>query len=78
MVLVLESPCVPFLTCINGYRRQLLRVTLRWTSAPGPGGVAILLGMLHAKETGVSSGRLGPWLVCASTLPLRERNLSLW
>ena len=29
------------------------------------GGVAILLGMLHAKETGISSGRLGLWLSCA-------------
>ena len=29
------------------------------------GGVAILLDMLHAKETGISSGRLGLWLVCA-------------
>ena len=36
------------------------------------GGVAILLGMLHANETGISSGRvLGLWLVCAFTfLPL--------
>lgn len=29
------------------------------------GGVAILLGILYAKETGVSSGRSGIQLVCA-------------
>ena len=54
----------------------LLGVTLRWTSIPlsgaksGMGGVeglAILLGMLHAKETRISSGHLGLWLVCAFT-----------
>ena len=32
-----------------------------------PGGVAILPGMLHAKETGISCRRLGLWLVCAFT-----------
>ena len=31
--------------------------------------VAILLGMLHATETGRSSDRLGLWLVSAFTLP---------
>ena len=36
-----------------------LGVTLRWTSIPSRGGVAILLGMLHATKTGISSGRLG-------------------
>ena len=30
-------------------------------------GVAILLCKLHAKETGISSGRVGLWLVCAFT-----------
>ena len=46
-------------------------VTLRWTSIPSKGEVAILLGMFHAKETGISSGHLGLWLVCAFTfLPL--------
>jgi len=45
----------------------------RWTSIPsmgeGGGGVGgtILLGMLHAKETGISSSRLGFWLVFAFT-----------
>ena len=28
------------------------------------GGVAMLLSMLHAKETGISSCRLGLWLAC--------------
>ena len=28
-------------------------------------GVAIFLGMLHAKETEISSGHFGLWLVCA-------------
>lgn len=36
----------------------------------GGGEVVILLGMLHAKETWISSGHLGPWLVCAFTLLL--------
>ena len=30
---------------------------------PVQGGVAIPLGTLHAKETGISTGRLGLWLV---------------
>ena len=40
-------------------------VTLQWTSILSGRGVAILLGMLHVKETGITSGRLGLWLVCA-------------
>ena len=32
------------------------------------GEVAILLGMLHATETGVSSGRVGLWFLCGLTL----------
>ena len=44
----------------------LLGVTLQCT-ASYPAGVAILLGMLHAKETGIRSGRLCLWLVCAFT-----------
>ena len=35
---------------------------------PVQGGVAILLGMLRATETSISSGRVGLWLVCAFTL----------
>ena len=35
---------------------------------PVQGRVAILLGMLHAKETGISFNRLGLWLVCAFIL----------
>ena len=45
---------------------MLLGVTLRpamdWH--PVQGGVAVLLGMHHAKETEMSSGHLGLWLVC--------------
>ena len=36
---------------------------------PVQGEVAILLSMLHATETGISSDRSGFWLVCAFTLP---------
>ena len=39
--------------------------TLQWTNIPSRGGVGTLLGMLHVKETGISPGRLGLWLVCA-------------
>ena len=40
-------------------------------SGGGGGGVAILLDMLHANETGISSDRgLGLWLVCAFTFLL--------
>ena len=42
-------------------------VTLRWTRIPYRGEEAILLCMLHAKETGISSGCLGLWLVCTFT-----------
>jgi len=35
-------------------------VTLRWTIIPSRGRVAILLGLLHATETGISSGRVDP------------------
>jgi len=31
---------------------------------PVQGGVAILLGMLHAKETGISYSHLSLWLMC--------------
>ena len=41
-----------------------LGVTLRWTSIPSRG-TAILLGLLHVKETGISSCRLSLWLLCA-------------
>ena len=42
-------------------------VASRWTSIQSRGReeVAILLGILHAKEIGIRSGRLGLWLVCA-------------
>ena len=43
-------------------------VTLRWISIPSGGGVAILLDMPHAKETGISSVRLGLWFLRDITL----------
>ena len=42
----------------------LLGVTLLWASIPSRGGVAILLGMLHVKETEVSSSCSGLCLMC--------------
>ena len=45
----------------------LLRGSPAMDQHPVQGGVGVLLGMLHATETGISSGRLGPWLVCAFT-----------
>ena len=42
-------------------------VTLRWTDSPSRGTVAILLGRRHARETRISSGLLGLWLVCDFT-----------
>ena len=41
-------------------------LTLRWTIIQSREGVAILLGMLHATETVISSGSLG----LGSTMPL--------
>ena len=41
-------------------------LTLRWTVIPSREGVAILLGMLHATETVISSGSLG----LGSSMPL--------
>ena len=38
---------------------------------PIQGGVTILLGMLQATETGVSSGRVGLWPMCPFTLPYK-------
>ena len=35
---------------------------------PVQGGVAILLGLLHATETGISPGRLGLSLLCSFTI----------
>ena len=37
---------------------------------PVQGGIVIFLGMLNAKETGISSGDLGLWLVQAFTFKL--------
>ena len=40
-------------------------------------GVAIFLGMLQAKETGISSGCLGPKLVCTFTLSETKKSCPL-
>ena len=37
----------------------------------------MLLGMLLVRETGISSGRLGLWLVCTFTLPLKVVHFDL-
>ena len=55
------------LVSLHGYRRQ----TAGGTSAVDQEGKAILLGMLHAllqEYFGISSVRLGLWLVCAFTI----------
>ena len=49
---------IVFLDKKMGTGNILLGVTLPWTRIPSRGGVAILLGMLHAMETGMSSSRL--------------------
>ena len=46
-------------------------------SHPMQGRVAILLGLLHATETGISSGCVGLWLVCALTFLPYVRNVFL-
>ena len=53
-------------------------VTLWWISIPSRGRVAILLAMLHTKETGISSSRLCLWLVCTFTLPYLTFFFSLY
>ena len=63
--------CVSSPRCINGFRRHIAggggNLTLRWTIIQSREGVAILLGMLHATETVISSGSLG--LVSSMPLP---------
>ena len=43
---------------------MLLGVNSAMDQHPVQGGVAILLGMLHAKETGIRSGHSDLWLMC--------------
>ena len=47
--------CLSSPRCINGYQRHTAM-----NKHLVQGGVAIFLGMLHAQETGISSGHLGP------------------
>ena len=51
----------------------------KWVAATYPiqEGVAIFLGMLKAKETGISSGCLGPWHVCTFTLSEAKKSCLL-
>ena len=56
-----------FTPCINGYRRHTAGGDPAVVYHPVQGGVAILLGLPHVKETGISSGHLSLWLVCAFT-----------
>ena len=48
----------------------------KWVAATYPiqEGVAIFLGMFKAKETGISSGCLGPWHVCVPSLYQKQRS----
>ena len=58
--------------CINRYRRHTAGGNPAMDQHPVQWGVAILQGMLHAKETEISSGRLGLWLVWAFTCCTRN------
>ena len=67
------------LVSLHGYRRQ----TAGGSSAVDQEGKAILLGMLHAllqEYFGISSVRLGLWLVCAFTITfwVFEINHLMW
>ena len=48
----------------------------KWIAATYPiqEGVAIFLRMLQAKEARISSGCLGPWLVCTPLLHQKQRS----
>ena len=60
-----------FTRCINGYRQHTAGGWPCDGLASHPRGSSnILLGMLHTKETRISSGCLGLWFVCTFTLYL--------
>ena len=68
------SLCLSSLICINGHRRHTAGGPCDGL-ASCPLGSSNTPGMLHAKETGISSDRLGLWLMCAFiafTLVLRR------
>ena len=54
--------------CINGTGDIQLAGNPEMDQHPVQRGEAILLNMLHAEETGLTSNRLHLWLVCALTL----------
>ena len=55
---------------VNGYQRYTAGEQPYDGLASRLGGVAILLGMLRAKDTGKGSGHVGLWLVCILTFYL--------
>ena len=55
---------------VNGYRLYTAGEQPYDGLASRLGGVAILLGMLHAKDTGIGSKHVGLWLVCSLTFYL--------
>ena len=72
--------CVSSPKCINiiGTGDIALRGNPAMDWHPVQGGVAIFLGMLHDKETGISSGHFGLWLVCTFAIYLVLRVLELF
>ena len=77
------SFCLSSPRCINGYQWHTAKEgggggcnpAMDWY--PIQGGVAILLGMLHAKETRISCGHLGLWLICAFTFFYHSHKMHL-
>ena len=53
-------------------------VTLRWTSIPSRWGVAILLGLLHATETGTKFRPCWPLAQCAFSDSTDSQPLTSW
>ena len=51
-----SANCLSSPRCINGYRRHPAGGNPAMDKHPVQGRVSILRGMLHAKETGISSG----------------------
>ena len=62
-----EYICLSSARCIHGYRRHTAGGQPSGGLASQPGGSSNTTRQLYAKETGISSGSLGLWLVCAFT-----------